>query len=195
MNTNVSLQSLWTEDPDGWIASCEARFDALNITDDKQKYHHLICALNKDQLIAVQHIHSVPYSDGHLEKLKSSLITTYKPTKDERMYKLLTKSSLDFGQRPSSAFRQMMNWGDGMVDRKLIMSLWSKLLPENIAPTVSQYINYENLNDDKIRQILESADELVARHTDRKYVHDYARNRSNQSSSCSSRSNKSYRSR
>ncbi|OTF74538.1 hypothetical protein BLA29_007165, partial [Euroglyphus maynei] len=148
------------------------------------------------QLVAVQHIHSLPYNEGHLEKLKSALITTYKPTNEERMHKLLTKSSLDFGQRPSSAFRQMMNWGDGMVDKKLIMSLWSKLLPEHIAPTVSQHINYEDLNDDKIRRIMESADELVARHSDRKYAHE-VRNRvrfrraPSSTSSRSSRSNKS----
>ena len=62
-------------------------------------------------------------------------------------------------QRPSAAYRQMANWAKGILDKRVIMSLWSKLLPDNIAPTIFQNINYKDLTDERIRRIVESADE------------------------------------
>ena len=189
-NSNVQLQPLWVDDPDGWFLSCEAAFGAQSITDEKQKYFNIIRALNKDQLASVQYVHAMPYVPGHLQALKSALISAYKPTEGERMNKILAKTSLDFGQRPSAAYRQMVNWAEGILDKRVVMSLWSKLLPDNIAPTIFQNINYEDLTDERIRRIVESADELMTRHNDKKQVNSMNRPRKS-SSSRSSDSNKS----
>ena len=65
------------------------------------------------------------------------------------MHKVLSKSSLDFGQRPSAAYRQMASWTGDLLDKRIVLFLWSKLLLENIAPTVYQNINYKDWTDDR----------------------------------------------
>ena len=72
------------------------------------------------------------------------ILFTYKPNEEERMHKVLSKSSLDFGQRPSAAYRQMASWTGDLLDKRIVLFLWSKLLLENIAPTVYQNINYKD---------------------------------------------------
>ncbi|KAH7640041.1 hypothetical protein HUG17_4074 [Dermatophagoides farinae] len=191
-NSNVQLQPLWADDPDGWFLSCEAAFNAQGIIDEKQKYFNIIRALNKDQLASVQYVHAMPYVPGHLQALKSALISAYKPTEGERMNKILAKTSLDFGQRPSAAYRQMVNWAEGILDKRVVMSLWSKLLPDNIAPTIFQNINYKDLTDERIRRIVESADELMARHGDKKHVNSMNRSRKSSPSRLSDSNKSSY---
>ena len=86
----------------------------------------------------------------------------------------------------------MANWAKGILDKRVIMSLWSKLLPDNIAPTIFQNINYKDLTDERICRIVESADELMARHGDKKHVNSMNRSRKSSPSRLSDSNKSSY---
>ena len=155
---NLRLPPFWPDTPAAWFTFAESKFRLKRVTDELEKFDHLVGALSRESLRTVLHIVENPPTENAYSVLKASLLSSHQLTNFQRIEKLHAMEALG-NRKPSELFHQMVEiCPRGQETNEFFVFLFLQRLPSELR------ILLKDAAKGDPRALAETADELWAIH-------------------------------
>ncbi|GBN92671.1 hypothetical protein AVEN_50947-1 [Araneus ventricosus] len=148
----------WHSNPALWFRQMESQFTLACVTSEIPKFHHIVAALQPEELEVVGDIMLNPPADEPYDALRESLCLQYADSKERRLRDLI--SSMQLGDRkPSRLLLEMRSKAENKISEELLKSLFLQRLPTHVQHILA-------ISNDKLDRLSEMADSIMAAATD-----------------------------
>lgn len=132
------LPSFWSSMPEAWFLQVENIFQINKMTNDQNKFQHVVAMLPQDIIGCVVDILRKPPDDNKYQTLKDALISRLTISEERRLEQLLMTSEIG-DRKPSSFYRDMeaSMGSSNIVNPNLLKKLWMRKLPEAIKIAIT----------------------------------------------------------
>lgn len=127
----VKLPPLWPDRVAVWFAQAEAQFLLAGINTDETMYCHILSQIDHKIAAEIEDIVINPPAVDKYQKLKSTLISRFSTSEEERIRRLLSDEELG-DRKPSQFLRHLRSLaGTTFSDENLLRQLWIRRLPQH----------------------------------------------------------------
>ncbi|GFX38970.1 retrovirus-related Pol polyprotein from transposon opus [Trichonephila clavipes] len=148
---SVKVPPFWRENPEIWFSQMESQFVLAGITTEITKFHHVVSALQAEELGIVGDILLNPPAVKPYATLRIRLCSQYVESEEQRLRGLI--SGMQLGDRkPSRLLLEMRSKADSRISEELLKSLFLHRLPTHVQQILA-------ISND---QLAEMADGIMA---------------------------------
>jgi hypothetical protein len=156
---SLHLPEFWPETPAAWFIHAESKFRLKHITEEWDKYDHLVGALPRASVRLVLDLLEHPDESTPYTALKDKLLSSHELTNFERIERLMKLEPLG-GRKPTELLAEMMELCPrGQESNMFFLFLFLQRLPRELRMMLDE--------DDQMtpRQLAAKADKLWAKHS------------------------------
>lgn len=150
----IKYAPFWRANPSTWFSQLESQFVLAGVTSSITRYHHLVAALQPEELAIVGDILSAPPKEDPYAALKTRLINQYEVSEDTRLRELISGMQLG-DKKPSRLLLEMRSKAGEQVSDELLKTLFLQRLPQNVQQILA-------ISGDKLDKLAEMADGIMA---------------------------------
>lgn len=154
---SVKAPPFWRARPEIWFCQMESQFALANIKTALTKFHHVVSALQPEELCLVGDLIKKPPTadpEDPYKALKDRLCTQYQDTEEERLRELI--SGLQLGDRkPSRLLLEMKSKAGDRLSDDLLKSLFLQRLPTHVQQILA-------ISKDTVDKLAEMADGIMS---------------------------------
>ena len=154
--SSLKLQPFWSDAPVAWFASAEAQFQIRGVVAQRERFCHVVAALDKESFKKIVHLVTNPHHIAPYDGLKEALVASHQLTDFQRVEQLVAMEPLG-GRKPSELLADM--WELCPADQHnniFFVALFLQRLPKEIRVLLT----HEDHSD--LRRLAAHADRLVA---------------------------------
>ncbi|GBO46648.1 hypothetical protein AVEN_70819-1 [Araneus ventricosus] len=154
----VKAPPFWRANPALWFRQMESQFTLAGVTSEITKFHHIVAALQPEELEVVGDIMLNPPADEPYDALRKRLCSQNADSEEQRLRDLI--SSMQLGDRkPSRLLLEMRSKAENKSSEELLKSLFLQRLPTHVQQILA-------ISNDKLDRLAEMADGIMAAATD-----------------------------
>ncbi|GBN20671.1 Retrovirus-related Pol polyprotein from transposon 297 [Araneus ventricosus] len=136
----------------------ESQFTLAGVTSEITKFHHIVAAVQPEELEVVGDIMLNPPADEPCDALRKRLCSQYADSEEQRLRYLI--SGMQLGDRkPSRLLLEMRSKAENKISEELLKSLFLQRLPTHVQQILA-------ISNDKLDRLAETADCIMAAATD-----------------------------
>ncbi|GBM58798.1 hypothetical protein AVEN_179343-1 [Araneus ventricosus] len=133
----VKAPPFWRANPALWFRQMESQFTLAGVTSEITKFHHIVAALQSEELEVVGDIILNPPADEPYDALRKRLCSQYADSKEQRLRDLI--SGMPLGDRkPFRLLLEIRSKAENKISEELLKSLFLQRLPSVIPPSTSK---------------------------------------------------------
>ncbi|XP_023227792.1 uncharacterized protein LOC111634858 [Centruroides sculpturatus] len=151
---SVKPPPFWRANPEIWFKQMESQFSLAGITMEVTKFHHVVSALQPEELAVVADIILNPPVDKPYEALKARLCRQYADSEAQRLKDLISGMQLG-DKKPSRLLLEMRSKASAHIGDDLLKSLFLQRLPSNVQQILA-------ISNDSLDKLAEMADGIIA---------------------------------
>lgn len=149
----VKAPPFWRANAEIWFKQMESQFVLAGVTSEATKFHHVVSALQPEELQIVGDIIMKPPEVDPYTAIKKRLSVQYADTQEDRLRDLI--SGLQLGDRKPSRLLLEMKSKAGSVGDDLLKTLFLQRLPTHVQQILA-------ISNDKLEKLAEMADGIMA---------------------------------
>ncbi|GBL81563.1 hypothetical protein AVEN_14411-1 [Araneus ventricosus] len=154
----VKAPPFWRANPALWFRQMESQFTLAGVTSEITKFHHIVAALQPEELEVVGDIMLNPPADEPYDALRKRLCSQYADSEEQRLRDLI--SGMQIGDRKQSRLLlEMRSKAKNKISEELLKSLFLQRLPTHVQQILA-------ISNDKLDRLAEMADGIMAAATD-----------------------------
>ncbi|GFT42580.1 uncharacterized protein NPIL_490731, partial [Nephila pilipes] len=147
---SIKVPPFWRANPEIWFRQMESQFVLAGITAEITKFHHVVSALQPEELGIVGDIILNPPAVKPYAALRDRLCSQYAESEEQRLRGLI--SGMQLGDRnPSRLLLEMRSKADSRISEELLKSLFIQRLPTQILA----------ISDDPLDKLAAMADGIM----------------------------------
>ncbi|GFY40985.1 uncharacterized protein TNIN_365511 [Trichonephila inaurata madagascariensis] len=151
---SVKVPPFWRANPEIWFNQMESRFVLAGITKEITKFHHVVSALETEELGIVGDIILEPPAVKPYATLRTRLCSQYAEIEEQRLRGLI--SGMQLGDRkPSHLLLEMRSKAGSGISEELLKSLFTQRLPTHVQQIL-------DISNDQLDKLAEMADGILA---------------------------------
>ncbi|GBN90657.1 hypothetical protein AVEN_94911-1 [Araneus ventricosus] len=126
----VKAPPFWRANPALWFRQMESQFTLAGVTSEITKFHHIVAALQPEELEVVGDIMLNPPADEPYDALRKRLCSQYADSEEQRLRDLI--SGMQLGDRkPSRLLLEMRSKAENKISEEWLKSLFLLWRSEN----------------------------------------------------------------
>ncbi|XP_054713662.1 uncharacterized protein LOC129223121 [Uloborus diversus] len=150
----IKLPAFWRANPELWFIQLDSQFKLANITAESTKFHHVVSALQPEELAVVGDIILQPPSSSPYTALKTRLCQQYAESETERFKSLISGMQLG-DKKPSRLLLEMRSKSPSHISEELLKTLFLQRLPVNAQQILA-------ISSDDLDKLAMMADGIIA---------------------------------
>lgn len=151
---SVKLPPFWRLNPAVWFKQLESQFALAGITEELTKFHHVVSALQNEELTVVTDLIINPPATKQYEALKLRLCTQYADSENQRFKDLISGMQLG-DKKPSRLLLEMRGKASSHIGDELLKTLFLQRLPAHVQQILA-------ISSDSLEKLAEMADGIMA---------------------------------
>nr|XP_042909054.1 uncharacterized protein LOC122271523 [Parasteatoda tepidariorum] len=158
----VKPPPFWRANPELWFRQIESQFTLAGVSTESTKFHHVVAALQPEELAIISDIVISPPVDKPFAALKKRLCSQYAESEAQRLRDLISGMQLG-DRRPSRLLLEMRNKAGARINDEILKSLFLQRLPTNVQQILA-------ISNDNLDKLAEMADGIMATTTNAQSV-------------------------
>lgn len=150
----VKPPPFWRANPEIWFKQMESQFALAGVTTELTKFHHVVSALQPEELAVVGDIILNTPSVDPFTVIKKRLCDQYADSESQRLRDLISGMQLG-DRRPSRLLLEMRSKAGSQINDDLLKSLFLQRMPTNVQQILS-------ISNDNLDKLAEMADGIMA---------------------------------
>ncbi|GFU56803.1 uncharacterized protein NPIL_62681 [Nephila pilipes] len=151
---SIKVPPFWRANPEIWFRQMESQFVLAGITAEITKFHHVVSALQPEELGIVGDIILNPPAVKPYAALRDRLCSQYAESEEQRLRGLI--SGMQLGDRkPSRLLLEMRSKADSRISEELLKSLFIQRLPTHVQQILA-------ISDDPLDKLAAMAEGIMA---------------------------------
>ncbi|GFT39469.1 uncharacterized protein NPIL_203221 [Nephila pilipes] len=151
---SIKVPPFWRANPEIWFRQMESQFVLAGITVEITKFHHVVSALQPEELGIVGDIILNPPAVKPYAALRDRLCSQYAESEEQRLRGLI--SGMQLGDRkPSRLLLEMRSKADSRISEELLKSPFIQRLPTHVQQILA-------ISDDPLDKLAAMADGIMA---------------------------------
>ncbi|GFX44924.1 retrovirus-related Pol polyprotein from transposon 17.6 [Trichonephila clavipes] len=151
---SVKVPPFWRPNPEIWFSQMESQFVLAGITTEITTFHHVVSALQPEELGIVGDILLNLPAVKPYAALRARLCSQYAESEEQRLRGLI--SGMQLGDRkPSRLLLEMRSLADSRILEELLKSLFLQRLPTHVQQILA-------ISNDQLDKLAEMADGIMA---------------------------------
>lgn len=151
---SVKAPPFWRANPEVWFSQMESQFALAGISVEITKFHHVVSALQPEELAIVGDLILNPPTEKPYTALRSRLCSQYADSEEQRLRDLI--SGMQLGDRkPSRLLLEMRSKAGSRISEDLLKSLFMQRLPTHVQQILT-------ISNDNLDKLAEMADGIMA---------------------------------
>ncbi|GFT83508.1 retrovirus-related Pol polyprotein from transposon 297 [Nephila pilipes] len=151
---SIKVPPFCRENPEIWFSQMESQFVLAEITAEITKFHHVVSALQPEELGIVGDIILNPPAVKPYTALQNRLCSQYAESEEQRLRGLISEMQL-VDRKPSRLLLEMRSKADSRISEELLKSLFIQRLPTHVQQILA-------ISDDPLDKLAEMAEGIMA---------------------------------
>ncbi|GFT44216.1 uncharacterized protein NPIL_54851 [Nephila pilipes] len=151
---SIKVPPFWRANPEIWFRQMESQFVLAGITVEITKFHHVVSALQPEELGIVGDIILNPPAVKPYAALRDRLCSQYAESEEQRLRGLISGMQL-CDRKPSRLLLEMRSKADSRISEELLKSLFIQRLPTHVQQILA-------ISDDPLDKLAAMADGIMA---------------------------------
>ncbi|GFU21800.1 retrovirus-related Pol polyprotein from transposon 297 [Nephila pilipes] len=152
---SVKVPPFWRANPEILLSQMKKRLILAGITIEITKFHHVISALQSEELGIVGDIILNPPAEKPYKALRTRLCSQYVDSEKQRLRDLIYRMQLG-DRKPSCLLLEMRNKAGNRMTEELLKSLFLQRLPTYVQQILA-------ISNDQLEKLAEMADGIIPR--------------------------------
>ncbi|GFU32275.1 peptidase A2 domain-containing protein [Nephila pilipes] len=153
-HVTVKVTSFWLTNPEMWFSQMESQFLLASITMEITKFHHIISALQPEELDIVMDIILNPPTEKPYTTLRNKLCSQCADSEEQRLRDFVSGMQL-VDCKPLHLLQEMRSKAGNRIMQELLKSLFLQCLPTHVQQILV-------ISNDQQEKMAEMADGIMA---------------------------------
>lgn len=132
----LRIPPFWPEKPAIWFAQVEGQFAIMRVTDETEKFYHILATLDRQYAAEVEDILTGP---PNYQRLKEELIRRLSASRGNKVKQLLTHEQLGT-RKPSQFLRHLQHLAGPDIPEDFLRTIWTSRLPTSLQPIIASQL-------------------------------------------------------
>lgn len=150
----IRIPPFWPEKPAIWFAQVEGQFAIMRITDNAERFYHILTSLDRQYAAEVEDVLTGP---ADYNKLKSELIKRLSVSRENKVKQLLMHEQLG-DRKPSQFLRHLQHLAGPGIPQDFLKTIWTSRLPTGMQPIIA---SQSSLSLDELAELADRVNDIA----------------------------------